>query len=527
MLLAALLALFPVAQEAREPSYLVLLQDGLAGTGFERAASTLAEHHQGEVLLWRDAPRFSARLARELRRRAPRHLALVLEPERIDANLPRRLVPLLTQFDDDPFVDCSFGIITGASGEQAERFVLNILRASRAPLPARKIAATSVVVDECVRIGPRPDSGPAGRSLETTDLWITGRDAGWRGFLAEYRGGARGGGLVEWGHCGDSQGIWLFSMDRNRDREKHWRYHPAKVGQDPEGEMPRLTAAGLLEGVDLFPSVVLNGSCHSAVTSTTVVSGDIISTFGDTGGAVRFHPIAPEESFPLQAIAHGAVAYFGPLAANNANRAAIEEWWIRRGGIALGDVVKRTHDELVLGARDHQLSFAEFEDGEPEPRESPMFHDTVHRVLFGDPAYTPWPDLRATTHRLRIEELGKGMRVTADWSDLAADPFVWDPWRERSARGTAEGERGRIHERIPLPAPPRGRVEVEIEEAWAQRGDAREALELHPLALVEIDPDGQAVLHLKASGPRAAMDARGGGAGPDSIQVVFRIRLRG
>jgi len=531
MLFAALLAclLDPTGSgaaplETGRP-YLVLLEEGLEGTGYERAAERLAAFRGGEVLRWRGAPELSAKLQRELVRRAPRYLALVLTPEAIDANLPRRLVPLLCRFDDDPFADCAFGVITGATGEDAEAFVANIRRASAAPLPARKTAATSVVVDECLQIGPRPQAGPAARTLATTDLWITGEDDGWPAFLAARRHAAAGGGLVEWGHCGDSQGIWLFSMYRNRERDKHWRFDPDKVGQDPDGELPRLTPAALLEGVDLFPSVVLNGSCHSAVTCDTVVGPDIVSTFGDTGGRVVFHAITPEQSFPLQAIAHGAVAYLAPLAANNANRAAIEEWWIRRGGVALGDVVKFTHDELVLGAVDHELQFAEFVDGRPEPRESPMFHDTVHRVLFGDPAYVPWPDQRPTTHQQRVEELGRGLRVTVDWSQLREDPFVWDPWRERDPRGD-RGERGRLHERVVLASAPRGRPEAEVEEAWAMRGEERREIALEATALLERDPDGAAVLHLKASGPRAAMDARGASEGPDSIQVVFRVRWR-
>lgn len=522
-MLAGLLLLVAAAPAQEPPAggYLVVLERALAGGGYERAAERLARHHAAPIWHWDgdwDA------LEAELLRRRPCDLALVLAPSSIDANLPRRLVPILTRFDDDPFVDCAFGVITGATGDDAAGFVANILRAARRPLPSRKLEVVSVQVDRCQLLGPQAGRGGPARALETTSLWLSGRDPAWPDFLATHRGMAAAGGLIEWGHCGDSQGIWLFSMERNRERAKHWPFDPARVGWDPDGEMPRLTPAGLLEGVRLGPALIVNGSCHSAVTHATIVGGDIVSTFGDTGGVVRFHPIAAAESFPLQAIAHGAAAYLGPLAANNANRAAIEEWWIRRGGLPLGEVVKRSHDELVLGAREARLAFACFEDGRPAPPEAPMFHDTVHRVLFGDPAWTPWPDEVPTSHRLELAELPGGvLEVRIRWERLGEDPFVWDPWLEQ--RHPA-GERGRIHVRVPWESASARAPVAEVAEAWAERDGVRTPLALEPRVLFELDRDGRGVLHLKLAGARAAMDARGvaGGAAPEALSAVVRLR---
>jgi hypothetical protein len=111
-------------------------------------------------------------------------------------------------------------------------------------------------------------------------------------------------------------------MHRNMDESKHWPFDPKQVGRDPEGEMPRLTPALLLQNVELGGAIVDNGSCHSAVTRRAMVGPDIVSTFGDTDGKVLFFDIDPKDSFPLQAIAHGAGAYIGPLAANNAPHVA-------------------------------------------------------------------------------------------------------------------------------------------------------------------------------------------------------------
>src|SRR6202008_1026826 len=122
-------------------------------------------------------------------------------------------------------------------------------------------------------------------------------------------------------------------------------------------------------------------------------------------------------------IRHGATAYIAPLAANNANRAALEQWWIEAGGVPLGEVVKRTADELVLGDADHVLDFALFEDGRPAPEGMPMFDDTVHRVLFGDPAFVPWRKSAPTSHALKVESKDGVLRIHLRWTGLKTDPW--------------------------------------------------------------------------------------------------------
>lgn len=496
--------------------YLVVVPER-AEAGYSRAAERLAKARKAEVV------RFDGTwlgLERLLLDREPRQLALVLPPDQIDANLPRRLVPVLARFDDDPFVDCRWGLITGADGAAAARFVERLLQAPAGEYPARRLSATSVSVDRCTKIGPSRETEGVARRLERTDLWITGRDPSWEEFVERERDEAEGCGLVEWGHCGDPQGIWLFSMERNRRRDEHWPFEPGKVGQDPGGEMPRLRARDLLEKVDLFPAVVVNGACHSGVTCRAMVGADIVSTFGDTGGVVRFFDIEPADSFALAAIAHGATGYLAPLGANNANRAALETWWIERGGVPLGEVVRRTYDELVLGSTRRVLEFEPYEDGAAPPEGAPMFDDCVDRVLFGDPALVPWKDVMPTSHRVRVKTAAGAATVEVEWTDLQRDPWVWDPWlEERPAE-----EQGRIYERIELAAFPPGEPRVRVVEAAAQHGGEWKPLTLAALALVERDPFDRPVLHLKAQGPRRAMDARGLPGGPSALRAVFEIR---
>jgi hypothetical protein len=502
------------------PRYLVVLESKLEKSEYEKAAQLLAKGHHAELATWDgDWKKLEALLLEK----KPAELALVLDPGSIDANLPRRLIPILTRFDDDPFVDCAFGLITGASGADALKLVERDLALQGKELPARKVEAVSVVLDECLRIAPKPERGPEGRELASQSLWVTGKDAHWREFLAKWRGEQAGAGLVEWGHCGDPQGIWLFSMYRNRERDKHWPFDPAKVGQDPAGELPRLTPAGLLEGVDLAGAIVINGSCHSAVTRRAMVGPDIVSTFGDTGGKVIFFDIDAKDSFPLQAIAHGAGAYIGPLAANNANRAAIEQWLLRSGGVSAGECMRRCYDELVMGAKNLPLSFALYEDGQPDPPEPPMFQSSFHRVLFGDPALVPWKEKVRTSHEVAVKEQDDALELAIVWKDPGNDPWVWDPWREESGGP----ERGRIYERVELARERNGEPQVEILEAWSKLGKETQKLELVPAARLERDPAGKSVLHLVLRGPRERMYPLDRKGMPDELGAKLHVRFVG
>ncbi len=502
------------------PSYLVVLESKLEHSEYEQAAQALAKGHQAELARWDgDWKKLEALLFEK----KPAELALVLDPGSIDANLPRRLIPILTRFDDDPFVDCAFGLITGATGADARKLVERDLALLGKDLPARKLEAISVVLDECMHLDPQPSSSAQRSRLATESLWLTGKDEHWREFLAQWRGQQAGAGLVEWGHCGDPQGIWLFSMYRNMDASKHWPFDPKQVGHDPEGEMPRLTPALLLEGVDLGGAVVDNGSCHSAVTRRAMVGPDIVSTFGDTDGKVIFFDIDPKDSFPLQAIAHGAGAYIGPLAANNATRVSIEEWLLCSGGLSVGEVMRRCYDELVMGAKTLPLAFALYQDGRPDPPEPPMFQSSFHRVLFGDPALVPWKERVSTGHERVRTETDDAVELEITWKNPGEDPWVWDPWREQMSGGDG----ARIYERVELTLARKGEPKVEVLEAWSKLGKETTRLELVPTAKLERDPAGKSVLHLVLRGTRESMWPLDRKKMPDELGAKVRLRFSG
>src|SRR5690349_2925388 len=188
-----------------EPSrYLVVLESKLEKSDYEKAAELLVKGHKGQLARWDGDWK---QLEELLLAKKPAELALVLDPGTIDANLPRRLIPILTRFDDDPFVDCAFGLITGATGADARKLVERDLALQGKELPARKCDVVSVVLDECMHLEEREERGSEGRELALESLWMTGKDKDWQKFLAQWRGKQAGAGLVEWGHCGDPQEI--------------------------------------------------------------------------------------------------------------------------------------------------------------------------------------------------------------------------------------------------------------------------------------------------------------------------------
>src|SRR5207247_2463249 len=96
---------------------------------FYKAVERLAAHRHGQII--RLDPDHLAAFGDALRQRPPRYVAVVLRPERLDYDFARRFLAMATQMDDDPFVDLSYGFITGATAEEAAAFVERGIKAEQ------------------------------------------------------------------------------------------------------------------------------------------------------------------------------------------------------------------------------------------------------------------------------------------------------------------------------------------------------------------------------------------------------------
>ena len=84
---------------------------------YHKAAERLAELRRG-VIFAADPDNLDPLLVL-LRKQPPRNVAFVVRPDQFDENLARSVLLMATQVDDDPFVDFSYGFITGDSPESA------------------------------------------------------------------------------------------------------------------------------------------------------------------------------------------------------------------------------------------------------------------------------------------------------------------------------------------------------------------------------------------------------------------------
>jgi hypothetical protein len=99
--------------------------------------------------------------------------------------------------------------------------------------------------------------------------------------------------------------------------------------------------------------------------------------------------VKANESFCLGVLASGPVAYFAALHPDHGIPVYQEMEYLACTGAPLGDVIKYTHDGVVLGGGGKLSVFDEFKDGMSHPAWTPadfMLKGTASRVLYGDPS---------------------------------------------------------------------------------------------------------------------------------------------
>src|SRR5207249_3370644 len=114
---------------AQEADYIVADAVGKSDE-FYKVAERLAAHRRGKIVSL-DIDNLNA-FRDALRQKPPRYVAVVIRPEQLDYDLARRFLVMATQLDDDPFVDFSYGFITGATAEEALAFVERSIKSEEA-----------------------------------------------------------------------------------------------------------------------------------------------------------------------------------------------------------------------------------------------------------------------------------------------------------------------------------------------------------------------------------------------------------
>lgn len=480
-----------------------LAADG-ADPGYLAAARAAAAFHRTEVAAWdgRDLAALRGLLGTD----PPPALLFVLRPATLDLVLHRRILLASIACDDDPLPDFAFGYLTGGDGADCERFWRRIeaLHAS-APIGGRWCSGAVCAGERSFRV-PAAKDGMAARAgfAEVQHYFATG-DAQRLDAVERALADGEDAAVLEFTGCGDPQGIWLFDDDRNRQRDRHWDYEPARVGLDPDGSMPRLLAARFRR-LQWRSPIVWSGTCHSGAVDRVFVEGDIVATFGRTA-RTTVHRLAVDESLALAWIHAGAAAVIAPIGANHGLAVSGEVDVALGRGCSLGEALKSTWDDVCLaagGAPRLDLPVA----GEPHAHGEPVMQGGgANRALFGDPTLRPFRAVADPRVRIAARRTDGGLQVTVA-RDAGFVASAWDMY------GTRRGEDWRIGARIDLTAlgvtGPIGAVAVAGPDGDALPYTVRHAtVEQHA---------GRRWLHLQANAPRKAVENK-------AVTAVFTVQL--
>jgi len=322
----------------------------------------------------------------------PRYALVFIRPDELDVNFAWQWLRLSAAVDDDPFVDVRTGFITGESPQAAAAFVRRIRAAveGRLRLPA-------VVIDN---LGPNTTAIPSMflkmpgsffLRVFAWRFWIYTISHGTRGLTKKHLGSMEGAGLIHFGGHGYPDGIvdGLKGLDVRR--------------------------------LKLAPCLVFSGACYTGVTRRW---------FRMDARKIPEERVDTDNCFCLGLLANNVVGYLAALHADHGIPVYQEMEYLAFTGAPLGEILKHTHDGVILACGARMPQFETLTDGVARPRWTPsdvMLKGTASRVLFGDPAMTvldklaPPPFEIARTspdnETLRVKAVLKNINLKSTFTD--------------------------------------------------------------------------------------------------------------
>jgi hypothetical protein len=347
------------------------------------------------------APDDLAGARKVLQERQPRYALLFMEPAELDVNWAWQWLTLATQLDDDPFVDVRTGIITGATPDDAAAFVERIGAAvgGRAKLPG-------LCLDN---LGPNTQAGktafyrnPGNFMIPVLErrLGLVTISHGVEAFTDERLASMNGAGIVHLGGHG----------------------HPDRVDEGLRGAQ--------VKNLQLSPCVVFNGACYTGVTHRWYEQWT-------QEGKVAEKIVPAADCFCLNLLRNEAVAYLAALHPDHGVPVYQEMEHLAFSGAPLGDVIKYTHDGVILGSGGRLPKFERFASGMPSPQWTPsdvMLKGTASRVLFGDPALVVLDAFSSAPFSIAQKEKDGALHVTATLANPSLKSSYTDTYHADLAR---------------------------------------------------------------------------------------------
>ena len=466
-LFAAVILLLTCRAPAQESDYIVADAVG-RNDAFYRVAERLAAHRRGSIVpldlknlnAFRDA----------LRQKSPRYVAVVIRPEELDYDLARRFLVMATQLDDDPFVDFSYGFITGVTAEEALAFVERSIKSEEAH---REPDLGSISVGEFTRSMEVPGTFP---SRNKSIAHLQGCLAGPQQLQDQKR---------------DTQFIKMFLPKLQGKSVVVFGGHgyPREVVGGPTWQD--------LAGLKLDSAVALNIACYTGVTETWF-------EHDKKDRLVRKRKIPMSESFALALLRTGVIGYVAYVCERPAGPELFSDVsGLMSEGVSLGDVRRRDYDKIVLGYLGYGASKMELKpiaDGQQIEPPKDIAQDILLElgtggILFGDPALIPFksnsngaPVFVKVAH----DEINKTLTVAAEISLEHLGYFCSEPTASWDGRA---GGAMKVYTKVPLPADYVSNVAIQRIEM------GNLALKSRLVWAVESDR-GQRFIHLKSIFPR-------------------------
>ena len=418
----------------------------------------------------------------------PENLLVVIRPDLLDVNFHRRLLLLLRDIDEDPFVDCALGYLTGRDAKQAKALYERSSAVRKNGFATKTWHSLGVAtgIKSTIYEG-KIGEAPKGAGFTGSSFYLGCRESD-PDVLAFYDKATEElskAAVLEITGNGDPEGIWCFDGKRNLDRSKHWAFDEAKVGQDPKGEMPRIDADRIRK-LKLQNAIVWSGTCHCAVPRLVFIEDDIVSTFGRVEKTALFE-LKPEKSYCIAMLDAGAAAFIAPIAANHGMSVDKEIEFAIVNGASLGEAVKSTYDDVFLqhGAK---LALDFVRGGDAKKRTEPiMAGGGVNRILIGDPALRPFAKTEHPLEKIVVEKGADVSKVSIAWKK-GFHPWAWDMF------GTDKSKDGRIYAKIEYMSA--GAVQATVVGKGTALSLKHAALEWY---------HGRTYLHLQASGDRKTL----------------------
>lgn len=325
----------------------------------------------------------------QLQELQPEYVAFVARPEQIDLNLVHVLLQLSTQLDEDPFVDFSYGMITGRTPAAAIRLAEAARQAERRPRTPQFAVAGVAGGDYLKRSRTRQ-----------FPLQLKGMDlrAQWHEVIEpSVNGGQR-----------DTQ--FISEMLENLEGQ-------SMIALAGHGFPDRIVGGpnwSDLAGRDYTGAVAFNIACYTGVTSHWFENN------WQTGHIDR-HCVSNDESFGLRMLDTGVAAYVAyacPRPAGTQMFADMIE--LATQGISVGEQRRRQANSVILthlGQGFAGLVAESVAAGDPlKPGRSPeelVRSMSAGSVLYGDPAFQPFEQVPGA-YSLQLVTRREGRTLNAD-----------------------------------------------------------------------------------------------------------------